>query len=167
MLKKLKGLWEDKQQRNELILYVVMGLLTTIVNYGVYYVATRLLGIDKAVETWLEDMGNAFAHQLLKWEFGLVVPNVIAWVIAVLFAFFTNRKWVFKSQKHGAKAILLELAYFTGGRLASLIIFDVALFALLANIMQANDLIIKLITNIGVVIFNYFVGKFFVFKKEK
>ncbi len=167
MFQKLKKLWAKKAQRDELILYVIMGLLTTIVNYVVYFGATRFLGIDIAMKKWLTAMNSALGTQLLTWGFDLIVPNVIAWVIAVLFAFFTNRKWVFKSEKKGGKAVVGELMYFAGGRLISLVLFDVALFALITNVFGINDLISKLITNIGVVIFNYFVGKFFVFKKNK
>lgn len=142
MIQKIKELWENKEQRNEMITYVVMGLLTTIVNYAVYLVCTWAFGIDK------------------------LVANVIAWILAVVFAFVTNRKWVFKSKKNSPKEIGQEFFYFVGGRLASLVIFDVALFTLMVNTFKMNDLLVKLITNVGVVIFNYFVGKFLVFKKK-
>ncbi len=142
MIKKIKNLWENKQQLDELILYIVMGLLTTIVNYVVYFLCHNLLGI----------------YNLLA--------NMIAWVLAVLFAFATNRKYVFKSEKKGLMAVGTELIYFASGRLISLIIFDIGLFHLLVNILHFNDLAMKLLTNVGVVVFNYFVGKFLVFKKS-
>ena len=147
MMGKIKKLLADKEQMNELIIYVVMGILTTVVNYVVYYFCKKVLGMNG--------------------ENQLIVANVIAWVVAVLFAFVTNRKYVFKSDKKGMKDIGIELGSFVAGRLVSLLIFDIAFFALFVNSFHWNDFIVKLIANVGVVIFNYVIGKFWIFKKKK
>ena len=92
MNEKLKALYEKYK---DLIPYVIFGVLTTIVNYVSY---------------WL------FAHPL---GCGTVFSTAVAWVLSVLFAYVTNRRWVFHSEAKGAKAIGKEFAAFLGARLGT------------------------------------------------
>ena len=131
----LKSLWEKYK---EYILYLIFGGLTTIVSWGVYYICVHLLRMD-------------------------VVPaNVISWILAVAFAYVTNRKWVFESKTTGAKAVGKEIVGFASGRLLTLAI-ETALLWLTVDIFHWHDMLMKVIISILVVILNYFFSKFFVF----
>lgn len=124
----------------EVILYLVFGVLTTIVNIGVFYIFDELLAV----------------HYLLA--------NLIAWVAAVLFAYETNRRFVFESKLETLQGLWKEFSLFVGCRLFSgacdMIIMFVGIDMLLWNTM-----IVKIITNVVVVILNYIFSKLLIFKK--
>lgn len=122
----------------EIIMYLIMGVLTTVVNIGVYYIFSHVFMLEKNIS------------------------NVIAWVVAVLFAFITNKLFVFKSDKDIKKEIIEFFKY----RLATLVM-EVILFYLFINIIKMNDMIAKIILNVLVIILNYIFSKLFIFKKEK
>ena len=126
----------------ETITYIIFGILTTAVNYIVYYVLYRFTEMD------------ALAY------------NVIAWVAAVIFAFFTNKLFVFESKSFKPSVIIRELATFVSARLLSLALEE-AFLALTVKVMGIHELIAKLIIAVIVVIVNYFASKFLIFKKEK
>lgn len=96
--------------------------------------------------------------RLLKIE--LFTSNTIAWVITVLFAFITNRLFVFQSKGKFSK----ELISFFGFRLLSLA-FDMGLMYLLINVLNWNEILSKIIANVFVIIINYVFSKLFIFKK--
>ena len=125
----------------ETITYVIFGGLTTLVNYAVYYLFYKFTMVDP------------------------VVYNIIAWVVAVLFAFITNKLFVFESRTFKADVLFTELASFVGARLLSLI-FETAFIALTVKVFNMNELIAKIITAVFVIIFNYFASKFFIFKNK-
>lgn len=131
----------NKLFNKETITYVIFGGLTTVVNYAVYYLFYRFTQVDP------------------------VVYNVIAWVAAVLFAFITNKLFVFESRIFKARVLLPEFASFVGARLLSLL-FETAFIALTVKVFNMNELIAKIITAVFVIIFNYFASKFFIFKKK-
>lgn len=126
----------------ETITYLIFGVLTTAVNYIVYYLLYKFTGLD------------ALAY------------NVIAWVAAVIFAFFTNKLFVFESKSFKPGIVFRELLTFVGARVLSLILEE-AFLALTVKVMGIHELIAKLIISVIVVIVNYFASKFFIFKKEK
>lgn len=107
---------------------------------------------------------------IIAFIFALVFPRVnvfwntlIAWIVSVLFAFFTNRKWVFKSQAKTARDFYNELASFSLGRIASLIIEEIVLNIGIFIIGNGQFKLIKIIGQIIVIIFNYFWSKMVVF----
>ena len=149
---KARAVWNDKERRKELVLYVVFGLLTTAVNYAVYWVMRTVTGMDRVPQ----DSG--------AYMFRANASNLTAWILSVLFAFVTNKKYVFRSGKGMGNGAGKELALFFLARAASYLIFDLALFTLCLYIMP--DLVDKLLMNVLVVIFNYFMSKVVIFRKK-
>ncbi len=125
----------------EVILYLIFGVLTTLVNIIAYFISTRFLNLDA------------------------YISNIIAWILSVIFAFITNKLYVFKSKNTNLQVILKECLSFFGFRVLSLI-FDMACMYLFISILSTNDLIAKIITNIIVIILNYVFSKLFVFKNK-
>nr|WP_294998918.1 GtrA family protein [uncultured Methanobrevibacter sp.] len=122
----------------EIILYVIFGVLTTLVNFVTYIFFVRFLNIN------------------------YLISNVLAWFFSVLFAYVTNKIWVFESKN---KNILREMSLFFGGRLFSGVV-DTGLMYVLIDILSVGDLISKIIIQVIVVILNYVISKIIVFKKE-
>lgn len=137
-LKKLKSNY------GEIISYLIVGVLTTVVSMGVYY------GLVLTVL----DPNDAILLQ---------AANVISWVAAVTFAYFTNRKFVFKSKE---KNMLKEAAKFYGSRVVTLLM-DMALMFILVTLIGMNDKWAKIIVQIVVMAANYFLSKLFVFNARK
>lgn len=125
----------------EIIFYAIFGVLTTVLNLGVFYVLSNLLH-------WNEN-----------------VSNVIAIVIAVLFAYFTNKDLVFHSEAKTLKAKWKEFAKFISGRAFTMIIEWVG--GALLFLTPMPQMISKLIVTVVVVILNFFISKFFAFKKSR
>ena len=96
--------------------------------------------------------------RLLK--LGVYSSNVIAWIVSVLFAFITNRLFVFESKGK----VLKEMISFFGFRLLSLV-FDMGIMYLFVDVLNFNDMVSKIIANIFVIIINYVFSKIFIFKK--
>lgn len=123
----------------EIILYTIFGILTTIVNLLVFYILTYF------------NLNENFS-------------NTIAIICAVLFAYFTNRKLVFNSTANTFKENFKEFYKFILGRLFTMGI-EIVGFYLLFNIIGIQKFLSKLIITILVVILNFFISKFFAFKK--
>ena len=128
-----------KDQHREMILYLIFGVLTTAVNYVSYLL-----------------LAPFFAKT--------VIPTVIAWVLSVIFAYVTNRIFVFCSDAKG-KDIIKEIIAFFGARAFSGVL-DVIIMWIFADTLCFNDKIIKILSNVIVVILNYIAGKWFVFRKK-
>ena len=105
---------------------------------------------------------------LFESHFGLNehISNVISWLTAVLFAFVTNRIWVFPTKTKGFAAFIFQMAKFYGGRLFTLGVEELMLFVFVTK-LQINAVLIKLIAQVVVVILNFVISKLFVFKKNK
>ena len=140
-MNKIKELYKKYK---EIINYLIFGVLTTIVSLAVYYGLTlTVLNPDKAVE--------------------LQIANVVSWIAAVTFAYFTNRKWVFENKE---KANLKEASKFYLSRVSTLLI-DMALMFIFVTKMGVNDKIMKLVVQVVVTILNYIFSKFIVFREKK
>lgn len=124
----------------ELIVYIFFGVLTTLVNWLAYWLLTDLLRMDY--------MPAAF----------------IAQVLSILFAYLTNRTWVFHSQVRGARGIALEMAKFFGARGVSLVL-DMACMFVGVDLLSINDKAVKVASSVVVVVANYVFSKVFVFRK--
>lgn len=131
------GLWEN----TELVTYLFVGVATTIVNYVVYVIATRPLGIS------------------------LLVSNALAWVAAVIFGYVANKKFVFKTHCPDMMSLVREAASFFAMRFVSLGM-DMAIMWFTVDVLHFNDLVMKIASNIIVIIANYVFSKMFVFKKK-
>jgi len=133
----------------EIFLYCVVGALTTAVNYAVYFLFTRavaaLAGVPADSTEWLAVLGTA-----------------VAWMFAVAFAFYPNKRYVFRS---AGGDIRREIAEFVTARLLSLGV-DALLMLLLVGAVKMNDLVAKLIVQAVVIAANYFASRFWIFKKR-
>lgn len=132
------ALW---QKHWGVFLYLVFGGLTTLVNIVAYWLCSRVVLLDT------------------------ITGTVIAWFLAVLFAYVTNRKWVFGSSAHGAKAIFLEAFAFFSCRLTTGLA-DIGMMWLFVVVLGLNDLVIKVIANVTVIVMNYLASKFIIFRKS-
>lgn len=143
------------KNKKEIINYIIFGVLTTVVNFAVFWLFNRLLGRDF-----------------------YLASNVIAWIAAVAFAYVTNRIWVFQSKVKSAKGVLKEIGEFFLSRLfslgveeAGLLIFvDLLKFKNLSfelfSFAVTGEMLSKIILAVIVVILNYIFSKFIIFKKQ-
>lgn len=131
------------KKHEEIINYLIVGGLTTVVSLAVYY---------GCVLTFLNP-NNGIQLQ---------AANIISWIAAVTFAYFTNRKYVFESKNTN---ILREAAAFYGSRVLTLFM-DMGCMFLIVTLGGTNDKIAKLIVQVIVTIGNYLLSKFLVFRKK-
>ncbi len=124
-----------------LILYAVFGALTTVINIAVYALCYRALRLPN------------------------VPSNVIAWILAVLFAFVTNKLYVFESKSLDRGTVLRELVSFVSARLATGLL-DLAVMFVGVDLLHGPDLVFKVGSNVIVIILNYVLSKLVVFRKK-
>ena len=105
----------------------------------------------------------ALLTDMLFWD--ALISNVISWIIAVLFAFFTNRIWVFQAPTNTAGEFLYQMVSFFGGRVATLLLEELMIYVLITR-MQFPNLPVKVVAQVVVIILNYVISKLFVFKAE-
>ena len=125
----------------EPLLYVLFGALTTLINILIFWLLTSPAGM------------------------GELVANIIAWIAAVLFAYVTNRKWVFTSADE-SKSLLRQLLEFYAGRLLTLGVEELMLYVFITR-MGLNAMLIKIIAQIVVIVLNFVISKLLVFRKKR
>ena len=121
----------------EVLLYLFFGVLTTVVSIGSYAFFNVTLGINE------------------------LIANV-----AVLFAFFTNRIWVFAAPTKTVEEFMKQLVSFAGGRVLTLVIEEIILLVFI-TMLHFNSMLIKFIAQVVVIILNYVISKLLVFRKDK
>ena len=124
-----------------IISYLFFGVVTTVVNMVVYYLCYHLWGISSDLST------------------------VIAWVIAVLTAFLTNKPFVFGSHDWSPKVLLPEAGSFFGCRLGSGLV-ELVLMHITVEMLGLPGMLMKLLVNVVVVILNYVASNLLVFRKK-
>ena len=124
----------------EQILYILFGGFTTVVNIVVFTVCADYI------------------------QMGTYVANLIAWVLAVAFAYITNKIWVFESKTTDFKSLVREIVAFVGARVLTLG-FDMAIMYVGIDIFNLNKLLMKILANVVVIVANYVFSKLFIFKK--
>lgn len=139
-LRPLRPLQPFYRKYKEQLLYLLFGALTTIVNLATFAFCSYSLHIK------------------------VLISNIIAWVVGVIFAYVTNRIWVFASEVKGGSAVLKEIVSFTAGRLATLLMEEMMLWVGI-DLLGINSMVVKVIAQIAVIVGNYIVSKLFVFKK--
>ena len=142
MLKKIKNYYKTYE---EIINYLFFGFLTTVVSLGSYFVFINVLFQDK------NDLSIQFA-------------NILSWICAVIFAYFSNRIFVFKSKVNGWNQ-LKEFLNFVLARISSLVI-DMLMMYILYSLLHINDTIAKIIVQFVIVIINYVFSKI-IFSKNR
>lgn len=125
-----------------IIFYGIFGVLTTVINIASYALCYSVLGIAN------------------------VPSNVIAWILAVLFAFITNKLYVFDSKSMDGKTVISELIKFMAARLATGGI-DLLIMYIGVDIMQGPAVVLKVISNVIVIILNYILSKLIVFRNKQ
>lgn len=154
-LKVFRFMWLFYKKNKDKLLYLFFGGCTTLVNLGITYFFWYALGWEKIY--------------VGKFALGTFAGNLIGIVAAILFAYVTNKKYVFVSKTNGMNELLSEFFRFVGGRVSTLIIElgGVQLAAILFPNSGTLLFIAKLVTQILVVIINYFISKFLVFRGNK
>ena len=146
MIGKIKALFVKYY---DILVYLVFGVMTTVVNYLIYLPCYNLLGLSSSVS------------------------NVIAWAVAVAFAYVTNKPFVFKSRSWSPGVVKKELASFIGARLLTFALEELGLFVA-ANLLHLGRyaafgvdgiMLSKLVLNVLVIIGNYILSKWIIFKK--
>jgi putative flippase GtrA len=125
----------------DVLVYLIFGVLTTLVNFLVYYPCYNLLSLSATVS------------------------SVIAWVVAVVFAYLTNKPFVFRSHDWSLKIVLPEAAKFVGCRIGSGAL-ETAILFVTVDLLQWNGNIWKIPASVLVVILNYVSSKLLVFRKK-
>ncbi|MCD8314383.1 MAG: GtrA family protein [Firmicutes bacterium] len=124
-----------------IISYLFFGVCTTVINIATYYLCYNISAIPNVPST------------------------VIAWVVAVVFAYITNKLFVFDSKSFKADVLVREMASFFGCRLLTGIL-DVIIMYVAVDVMDMNSTLWKLVSNVLVIILNYVASKLVIFKKK-
>lgn len=136
----------------EQLLYLLFGVGTTVVSYAVFWVFHRLLG------------------EALVW-----LSELISFIAAVIFAYFTNKLFVFESRSWAPRFLLKEIASFLAARIASFLVEEAGMI-LCVQVLHAGSysllgidgvMLSKILLSVIVVIINYFFSKFYIFKKRQ
>ncbi len=131
------------QRYTEIIMYLIVGVCTTVISLIIYY------GLSMTIL----DPSNALELQ---------IANVISWVISVLFAYITNRKYVFHSKSHQKGK---EFVSFVSSRIVTLLL-DMFIMYVGVTLLSLNDKIFKVLSQVIVIVANYVFSKLFVFKTK-
>ena len=133
---------KKKKDLKELFRYMVFGILTFFVSMTTYGLFNQVLKIDE------------------------LTANAISWIFVVLFAYITNRLWVFSSTAKGIKQVFRELCIFFGGRAVTLIIEEVILLVFITW-LKFDSMTVKLAAQVIVILLNYIISKLYVFSNKK
>ena len=133
-----------KEKIKELIRYGIVGVLTTLVSLITYY-------------------GLVYTIIDPKNPLMLQVANIISWIVSVIFAYITNRKFVFKSENTNK---IKEASSFIFSRILTLIL-DMAIMFVGVSVLAYSDKFVKIFSQVVIIVLNYIIGKFLVFGKRK
>ncbi len=156
----------DKLFTEEIVTYVFFGILTTIVNLLTFYVFKRIfisVGWEGILSSIIPE-GSSLQRLFVNGT-DYLDANCIAWVAGVLFAFVTNKLWVFDSKSWAPSVAGKEFTGFIGARIFSFAIETISMFVLV-TLLSVNDFIAKLLVGVIVIILNYIFSKLFIFKKK-
>lgn len=138
---KKEKILEMTKKYKETILYLIFGVLSTVANIVTYVFFGRVVGLN------------------------YLVANLIAWIMAVFFAYITNKFWVFGSKEIKFNYVLKEISSFVGCRLFSGGIEMLIMFIMI-SVLNINDFVVKIVTNVIVVILNYIFSKLVIFRNN-
>lgn len=155
------------EKYREIILYLIFGVLTTAVSFITYFL--------------LFHVGVALIGQAYEW-YVRIAAQILQWVAGVLFAFFTNKKYVFGDTNTQTRHMWRKLAEFSASRVLTLVLDTVLTFGIVAllgalsyeaillplvKIPLSADLIAKCVAAVFVIVGNYILSKLFVFRKSR
>lgn len=133
--------WGMYKKYEEGINYLIFGFLAFVLNYGLYYLFDNVLGIHYMVST------------------------VLSWILTVVFAYWTNHTFVFKSKNKDAKSLREEFLSFIGARVATELL-EMGLMFLMVGCADWNEMISKFVCQVLVIVANYFLSKLWIFKDK-
>lgn len=152
----------EKLLQYEIVSYLVFGVLTTVVNLIVYGIMGKIGG---------EGYKESVLFRIGSFDFLYIyLANAVAWIVAVAFAYVTNKLFVFESRSWKAGVLVKEIISFIGARILSFLLFEELMFGVIAKLLENikyGDWIAKLITAVLVVIFNFVASKLVIFRKKK
>lgn len=135
-------LFEKFYKKNKsVLLYLFFGAGTTLVSLFSFYIMEKEVGTNEHIS------------------------NIISWILAVSFAFFTNRIWVFDGHTETSLEFIKQMGTFFVGRLSTLGLEELMIFVFV-TIFELNSILIKTIAQFAVLILNYIISKFIIFKKS-
>lgn len=138
----LKKLADIYRKNITVMRYLILGVLTTVINIAIFAICFKVLKVPN------------------------IPSNIIAWIGAVMFAYITNRKAVFNSKATNIKEILREIVTFFASRLLTLGV-DLVIMHVTVTVWNLNEMIMKILANIIVIILNFILSKLIVFRKKK
>lgn len=137
-----KYCWNLYKKYEEGINYLIFGFLAFVLNYFLYYVFESL------------------AHMSYMWA------TALSWLLTVIFAYWTNHTFVFKSKNSDAASLLKEFVSFVGSRIATEIL-ELLIMYLMVDVAGINSYIAKLVAQVAVIVTNYILSKLWIFKEKK
>ena len=149
-----------------MVTYILFGVLATVLNFFVFWVFHELfisIGWEGVSHNILPE--GSFLQKIFDGDAAYLDANCIAWVITVIFAFVTNKIWVFESKSWKPAVAFKEFVAFIGARLFSFVV-ETAMMFVLVTLMSTPELIAKIIVGVVVVILNYIFSKLFIFKNK-
>lgn len=152
----------------EIIMYIIFGVLTTLVNWVVYTILIKIFGSAAESETVLFSL---FDRDITMSIFYIFIANFVAWVAGVVFAFVTNKIWVFESKSWRFGLVMKELWLFVAARLITGVLEWFGVPALVAAGMDQplfgiDGFLAKIVVSVIVVILNYVFSKLIIFRKK-
>ena len=129
----------------EIINYLIVGVLTTVVSIATYFLFSLILDIENNIL--------------------FIIANVLSWICAVVFAYITNKKFVFNTTTSNKKEEIKVFSMFVSSRITTLLI-ELAFMFVTVKVILINDKIAKVIAQFIVIVLNYILSKLFVFKKK-
>lgn len=141
MVEKIKQLMIKYE---EIIVYLIVGVINTVISWAAWFLCAYTI-LDAQI-VWQN-----------------IVLSLISWVVGVVAGYFMNRIWVFKSHEPN---MVKEFAQFAGGRVATGLL-DPVMMVIMVNVLKINEAFSKIFVSVFVMIGNYIISKFFVFKKEE
>ncbi len=158
----------DKLFTVEIITYVFFGVLATAVNLIAFYIFKRIfisVGWDGVFNSLIASAGWEKAVELLGNGTDYLDATLIAWLVSVIFAFITNKLFVFKSKSWKPAIAGKEFAGFIGARVFSLLVEMLGMFVMV-TLLVWNEFLAKILVGILVIIINYVFSKVFIFKNK-
>ncbi|MBQ7687863.1 MAG: GtrA family protein [Clostridia bacterium] len=147
----------------EIVSYLVFGVLTTLVNFTVCWLMNRLPAVLHPGADYETYVLFSVGRLPILWTY---LTNTVGWTAAVLFAFVTNKLFVFESKDRSAGTLTRELTTFIGARVLSLLLFELLLFAGLQRLL-GHFWIPKILSAVANVVFNYIASKLVIFRKKE
>ena len=126
------------KKNKEIILYLLFGGLTTVISIVTYIFFEVTFGMNE------------------------LLANIFSWILAVLFAFVTNKIWVFHAPTDTLREFIKQIIVFFGGRVATLVVEEIILFVFV-TLLTFPSVTVKVVAQVIVIVLNYVISKFWIF----